>query len=246
MDFLGCVKTVNSLLASSKRLQPFAKQLHLKVSSTDTSSSVSTSSPSSSSSSSSSSSLIDSNFTSSKPSSYTQLNNNNSLHSDQQAITFPDSKQLPTVYVTCRHSTNAGIPVDNLGGGGSEEHFDDTNNKSVILPPVSGIGFFNLDGITILHDRVSTRDDIEQLLTHELVHAVDHHVTKLDLTTCGGLACSEVRAAKFAECNASWELGGVKKRCARNFAKMSTRMVFGPVDGSLCVDHVLNECFEKV
>jgi inner membrane protease ATP23 len=109
---------------------------------------------------------------------------------------------------------------------------------------VSGIGFFNLDGITILHDRVHTRADIEQLLVHELVHAVDHHVTKLDLSTCGGLACSEIRAAKLAECYASWNLGGVKKRCTRNFAETSTRMVFGPIHGPVCVDAVFDQCYK--
>ena len=234
MDINSCLSTVSSLLSSSKRLQPFAKQLHLKVSSNDVSSTLP--SPSSS----SSNSAL--NFTSTK----TTSSSSSSILVDDSKLAHRLSDPLPTVFITCRHSTNAGIPVDNLGGGKKDDqqhhhHHQDTSAQD----GVSGIGFFNLDGITILHDRVNTRADIEQLLVHELVHAVDHHVSKLDLSSCGGLACSEVRAAKYAECNASWEFGGVKKRCASNFAKISTRMVFGPTDGPQCVDYVLNECYDK-
>jgi len=232
MDMNSCLSTITSLLSSSKRLQPFTKQLHLEVSSYDVSSTLP--SPSSS--------VSDSalNFTKSTSSSSKMV--------DDSKLAHRLSDPLPIVFVTCRHSSNAGIPVDNLGGGKKEDdhqHHHHHHQDTSVQDGVSGIGFFNLDGITILHDRVSSRADIEQLLVHELVHAVDYHVSKLDLSSCGGLACSEVRAAKFAECHASWELGGVKKRCASNFAKISTRMVFGPTDGPHCVDYVLNECYDK-
>jgi len=231
IDLSSCLSTVSSLLSSSPRLLSYANKINIEVTS---SSSHSTSGISSSSSSVSSSSSSSSSVSSSS------LNSKYDLHKDKS----------PTVFVTCRHSSKAGIPVDNLGG--EEERMIKQDISSISTSSlsssssselVSGIGFFNLDGITILHDRVHTRADIEQLLVHELVHAVDHHVTKLDLSTCGGLACSEIRAAKLAECYASWNLGGVKKRCTRNFAKTSTRMVFGPIHGPVCVDAVFDECY---
>ena len=40
-----------------------------------------------------------------------------------------------------------------------------------------------------------------EALTHELVHAVDHAHDRCKFATCEGLAFSEVRAARDAECD---------------------------------------------
>ena len=43
-----------------------------------------------------------------------------------------------------------------------------------------------------------TVDDLEEVLVHEMTHAYDYKFGHYDLTTCEGLAASEVRAAREA------------------------------------------------
>eukprot|EP00547_Thalassionema_nitzschioides_P010021 CAMPEP_0194224290 /NCGR_PEP_ID=MMETSP0156-20130528/37082_1 /TAXON_ID=33649 /ORGANISM="Thalassionema nitzschioides, Strain L26-B" /LENGTH=173 /DNA_ID=CAMNT_0038955763 /DNA_START=203 /DNA_END=721 /DNA_ORIENTATION=- len=60
--------------------------------------------------------------------------------------------------------------------------------------------------IVLCSNRLSldSKDEMEQVLVHELMHVYDVRVNKLDLRTCENLAYSEVRAAREAECQKSW------------------------------------------
>ena len=57
--------------------------------------------------------------------------------------------------------------------------------------------------VTLCSNRLSSPEDIEEVLVHELIHAVDHRVQDADLSQAKHLACSEIRAAREAECGAS-------------------------------------------
>jgi hypothetical protein len=148
----------------------------------------------------------------------------------------------PRLLVACREGANAGRPVDGLGGGGG----NGSGGAGAARGGDSSRGFFSFPpaSLTLLHDRVAGARALEELLVHELSHARDLLVHGLDLATCGGLACSEVRAAKRAECADRWEALGARRRCARGLAETSTRMVFGAADGAACVSAVLDACYE--
>jgi hypothetical protein len=111
--------------------------------------------------------------------------------------------------------------------------------------PAGGRGCFTHPPslVRIFADRVATAADVAQLLTHELTHATDQLVHGMDLATCGQLACSELRAAAFAECADRWP-AAVRRRCIRDTAWVSTDMVFKGVGGR-CVDAVLAWCVDS-
>tara|TARA_B110000208_G_scaffold111980_1_gene138054 strand:+ start:357 stop:896 length:540 start_codon:yes stop_codon:yes gene_type:complete len=55
--------------------------------------------------------------------------------------------------------------------------------------------------ITMCANRMRSAAEVREALTHELVHAYDWHVRGAQtLATCEGLACSEVRSHREAEC----------------------------------------------
>jgi Peptidase M76 family len=95
-------------------------------------------------------------------------------------------------------------------------------------------------------DDVIPNDTIEDLKTtmkHELVHAMDHRINMLDLQTCGGLACSEVRASSVAEC-AKYPLNSWRrKECTKHYSKLSSEMSF-PTIGKTCVSRVFSACYD--
>ena len=109
-------------------------------------------------------------------------------------------------------------------------------------------------------------EQVYPILRHELVHAYDHYVGKMDLTKGCDLACSEIRAAKASECSSTYAsgigalcaMGGygdavsttgiagfcrrLKENCVRSFASISTKKVF-PKEGDCLVRHVFEKCY---
>lgn len=148
--------------------------------------------------------------------------------------TTTDNK--PLLYIICEESHQTSQPVDHLGRTGQ----------------LTGRGYYEAPPsmIHILTDRCTTSssssqtvsNDLENLLQHELVHALDHSIYHIDIQTCGGLGCSEIRAAKAAECSKVWP-EWLRKRCIKSIASTSTNMVF-PDYGSRCVDAVFSLCSE--
>ena len=103
------------------------------------------------------------------------------------------------------------IPIDciecsHLGAEG--------NSKALIrIDPLS---------IEICENRNSTPESIEISLKHELVHAFDFKLNRYDMFTCDGLAASEIRAARDAECAGSYFAEWFRHRCIKERAKAST------------------------
>jgi len=94
--------------------------------------------------------------------------------------------------------------------------------------------------IVLCTNRLKGKQEIEEVVVHELVHVYDHTNRRCDLATCEGLAYSEVRAAREAECNQPFPFQWLKSQCVRQNAIRSTANLF-PVDAQKCVDAV----FEK-
>lgn len=96
--------------------------------------------------------------------------------------------------------------------------------------------------VIVCYNRVhSERAEVEEILTHELVHLYDLQTLKLDLQECENLAYSEVRAAKAAECRDSWH-PHLQSYCVRQKAICATNNLF-PVEGRSCIQRVFQHAF---
>lgn len=88
--------------------------------------------------------------------------------------------------------------------------------------------------IVLCTNRLSGAKEIEEVVVHELVHVFDHTNKRCDLSTCEGLAYTEVRAAREAECNRFFPMHWLKSECIRTHATRSTANLF-PADAAKCV-----------
>jgi hypothetical protein len=96
--------------------------------------------------------------------------------------------------------------------------------------------------IVLCQNRIhSSREEIEEILTHELVHLYDVQNLKLDLQQCETLAYSEVRAAKAAECRNTWS--ALQSYCVKQKAIHATHNMF-PLEGRKCIQKVFSEAFD--
>lgn len=84
------------------------------------------------------------------------------------------------------------------------------------------------------------KSDVKEVLRHEAVHCFDYHHNRCDFSTCEGLAYTEVRAAREAECNRYFPAQIFKNWCVEYHAKKATSNIF-PRTGSQCVDTVFKQ-----
>ena len=96
--------------------------------------------------------------------------------------------------------------------------------------------------VILCHNRVnSDRAEVEEILTHELIHLYDVQTLRLDLRECETLAYSEVRAAKAAECRSSWH-PHLQSYCVKQKAICATNNLF-PSEGRACIQKVFEHAF---
>lgn len=84
--------------------------------------------------------------------------------------------------------------------------------------------------------------DIEEVLIHESVHAYDLFRNRCDFNSCDGLAYSEVRAARDAECRDSFFL--FRDSCIKKAATRSTANLFS--NAEQCVEKVFVEAMKDL
>jgi hypothetical protein len=95
--------------------------------------------------------------------------------------------------------------------------------------------------VVLCHNRIaSNKQEVEEILTHELVHLFDVQTLQLDLKDCENLAYSEVRAAKAAECRDSWKQ--LQPYCVKQKAISATNNLF-PKEGRSCINRVFQTAF---
>jgi hypothetical protein len=95
--------------------------------------------------------------------------------------------------------------------------------------------------VVLCHNRIAaTEGEVEEILTHELVHLFDVQTLRLDLQDCENLAYSEVRAAKAAECRDSWRQ--LQPYCVKQKAISATNNLF-PQEGRECIRRVFRTAF---
>ncbi|CAL0299145.1 unnamed protein product [Lupinus luteus] len=80
------------------------------------------------------------------------------------------------------------------------------------------------EGVTVCTNYIRIQDEVNQVVTHELIHAYDDcRASNLEWTSCAHHACSEIRAAHLSgDCHYKRELlrgftkfGGQGKECIR-------------------------------
>ena len=139
-----------------------------------------------------------------------------------------DPPPLPLLITCARHDEPLGRPASSAGAAhGGRAFFQH--------PPPR---------VTLVCDRLRSAEDVRSALAHEAQHAVDATVAGMDLATCGGLACSEVRAAAMAECAHLPVSSRARRTCAATIARVSADMIFPRGAGSACVGAVLDLCLD--
>lgn len=108
--------------------------------------------------------------------------------------------------------------------------------------------------VHILEDRLASAagGEVAALLAHEMTHAADGLLHGWDLARGAALACSEVRAASFAECPAvqggasggGGDWLGTRARCVRGAARRSAELAFPGGTGAAAVDAVFSACYD--
>jgi hypothetical protein len=126
--------------------------------------------------------------------------------------------------------------------------------------------------ITLCSNRLHGAKEVEEALVHELIHAYDFTARRMDLTQGKILGCSEVRAAREAECHGDRQpffcrrlqeaapssgnesdklqldwLGRFcawnSRRCARVTAIGATESIFPPREAQKFVDETFEDCY---
>lgn len=95
--------------------------------------------------------------------------------------------------------------------------------------------------IVLCSNRLPDRKNIEEALLHELVHAYDYSLARYDFYSCDGLASTEVRAAREAECSSRMLVfDWLRSRCIRSCASRATSHIYGE-EAHECVKRVYDK-----
>lgn len=139
------------------------------------------------------------------------------------ALTAPSSLNAPAstewLYVSCKKCSSTGPE------GGA---------RAFVMGPTPL-------SVVVCNNRLvhHSQHEMEEILTHELIHVYDVRELQLDLKDCESLAYSEVRAARHAECANAWHLQG----CVRLKAWTATSNLF-PEMASRCLRKVLDKAMK--
>jgi len=84
------------------------------------------------------------------------------------------------------------------------------------------VAYYSADDkkITLCHNRVDSKQNMEDNVIHELVHAYDNCKQDKFFLDCKLRACSEIRASRIGECRGRWD----RANCVRESALSSTKI----------------------
>ncbi|GLE09844.1 hypothetical protein PINS_up021758 [Pythium insidiosum] len=119
--------------------------------------------------------------------------------------------------------------------------------------------FFSAPPPTVVFcaNRLHSPKEVEETMVHELIHAYDFTVRKMDITKPDVLACSEIRSARESECYRKARLLAqampdveffqksltwLHRRCVKEHAVRSTSSMF-PHDAREQVDKMFEQCY---
>ena len=112
---------------------------------------------------------------------------------------------------------------------------------------VQARGFLEVDpmAIKICADRIQSTE-VQMLVNHELVHAYDYALGRCDFSTGQGLAYSEVRAAREAECSGWFLHDYFRTLCIKDHATRSTQKIFSSSSSSSSAASSAASCVDEV
>ena len=188
-----------------------------------------------------------------------------------------DDKELHSLQTLATSSSSPMSPTTSLPSQSQQQHQQQPSSLSIELKcrtcsntgPEGGARAFLMGptplSIILCHNRIqSSREEVEEILTHEFVHLYDVQTLQLDLQQCETLAYSEIRAAKAAECrhlsstvSSSLSLSSslssssssnpwshhVQRYCVQQKAMNATKNLF-PRDGRRCIATVFAQAYQ--
>lgn len=114
-------------------------------------------------------------------------------------------------------------------------------------------GFFSPStGVSLCQNFIVNKRQVEETISHELIHAYDYCTREFDYNNCSQVACSEIRAAALSgDCRwinefmrGHYTLGNQYKECVRRRALMSIESL--PIckdkNPSKLIDSILDLC----
>jgi Peptidase M76 family len=134
-------------------------------------------------------------------------NNNNKMDSSTliRRLSYNDVPPRPRtaddddwIQVTCRRCSDFGPEANARAFVMGPSPLSIVVCQNRILPPYPNNSHANTATTTHLQKRL---EEMDEIVTHELIHIYDVRTLKLDLLQCSDLAYSEIRAAREAECS---------------------------------------------
>lgn len=128
--------------------------------------------------------------------------------------------------------------------------------KSIVCDKAAAGGFLEGQGIVVCSNAVILQDEVDQTLTHELIHAYDScRAANLEWFDCAHMACSEIRAGNLSgDCHYRREvLRGHYDICKRHQECIRRRTTLSLLNNPGCIsqkhiessiDRVWNTCYK--
>jgi hypothetical protein len=106
--------------------------------------------------------------------------------------------------------------------------------------PLSIVLCSNRLSTSATNNKAEQLHEMEEILTHELMHVYDVRQLHLDLRDCENLAYSEVRAARAAECSDANTYSLLVNSCVRHKAWQATQNLFPAEKARQCLQKVFD------
>lgn len=97
--------------------------------------------------------------------------------------------------------------------------------------------------IILCNNRLPNRSDVTEVLIHESIHVYDYVNKICDFNTCDGIAYTEIRASRDAECSKYFPFQWMKYNCIKQTATSSTSNLFGK-QANQCVMNVFEQAIQ--
>lgn len=100
--------------------------------------------------------------------------------------------------------------------------------------------------IVLCTNKLSSRKQIIEALTHEAVHSFDFANKRCDFSTCEGLAYTEIRAAAHAECSGYYPFEWFRSNCIKRVATNATSNMFPKNAAKECVAAMFEKAIAEI
>ena len=106
--------------------------------------------------------------------------------------------------------------------------------------------------VVICQNKCKNPKQVEEILSHELVHLYDFCTTKLDFSNVEHLACTEIRASSLVSCSAEWknffQHWGSHAECVKTKASKSVSVIknLNSKDSRNAVSKVFEKCYADI